>query len=418
MIRRITIRKIVIAAAVVAWAILVWREILPAINTPTQGFVAYYTASYVVTHGGAADLEDDSRFAVWLRRAGIDLPEVYAGNTPTLALLMLPLIGFSPATAQTLWLTLNVIMLVVCTWLAGRLCAPSDPTVRWGIAAIFPLLAPVRETIHFGQVYLLLALLSLLVIQALRRGSDLPAGLAVAAIILIKPYYGLLALALLTWTRRRKATAASLAAVVLVILATLPILASAWPGFLQAQASITTLTSASIPANQTLASLFQHLFVYNSDWNPKPLMDLPWLATGLRWLLSILLAGITLWRVRDEFALWGAALILMPVLSPVGEPHHYTLLLFPVALAILALVDGPRTRPRSRIVPVLIVGGILLLTVPWPNLRDMALWEGWRGLFAYPRVVGALLLWLASVIVARTAEEKAPGVVPLRANTP
>src|SRR5258707_11901846 len=115
--------------------------------------------------------------------------------------------------------------------------------------------------------------------------------------------------------------------VLVVVLVSLPLLASAWSGFLNAQVIISQIPWAGIPANQTLNSLTLHLFALTPDWNTTPLLDAPWLATALYYTLSAVVVGVTLWRARkhDALWLWLPALALMPILAPVGEVHHEAL---------------------------------------------------------------------------------------------
>src|SRR5258706_5064406 len=394
----VTVAKL---AAAVAWVWLVSHEALPAINHVTQGFASYYAASYAVLHGGAADLNNDAAFSVWLVRAGIHIGEIFQGNAPTLSLLMIPLTLFTPETAQTIWLVLNLVMLAVCVWLAGRLCAPDNRLARWWIAAIFPLLNPVRETIHWGQVYILLALLFLIAIVALARRNDVLAGTSIGLALLLKPYYGVLAFGLLMWRRRFRSSLAAAITVLVIVVVSLPLLAGAWTDFAHAELTANNEAWALIPANQTLNSLLQHLFVYSSDWNPAPLIDIPWLAIVLRWALIIGLVAITLKTStgRDPLWLWLPVLILMPVLAPVGEPHHMMSLLLPVAVGVTCLVDyfhpSASTYHIGKAAMMLFGTALLFLIVPWPSVRDNSLWDSWRALFAYPRVYGALLLWWA-----------------------
>jgi len=42
---------------------------------------------------------------------------------------------------------------------------------------------------------------------------------------------------------------------------------------------------------------------------------------------------------RDPQWLWLPALILMPLLAPVGEPHHLMFLLWPIAVGVRSLVE-------------------------------------------------------------------------------
>ncbi|MHB8625401.1 MAG: glycosyltransferase family 87 protein [Aggregatilineales bacterium] len=390
-------RTLAVMAALITWTILVTGEILPDMNRVTQGFAAYYAASYAVLHGGATALTDDTVFPLWVIQSGISgIHEVFAGNAPTLALLMIPLTAFRPETAQTLWLIVNVGLLVLCTWLAGRICAPHNPTVRWWIMAVFALLTPVAETLRYGQVYLLLAFLSLITFAALRKRHDLLAGIAIGAMLLIKPYYGILSLGVLAWSRRPRSIGAAIVAAGLVVIGSLPLLAEAWPGFLPALFNVNDAPWAGIAANQTLNSLTQHLFLYTPLWNPEPLIDSPWLANGLRYGLLIVMVAIT---VRQAFKhnplwLWPPALALMPILAPVGEIHHYTLLLLPIAVGITYLLE----RRPDRLTMGAIGLGLLLLIVAWPSLHSLIGWGGWNGLLAYPRLLGGVLLWVGVTV--------------------
>src|SRR5579859_2364561 len=133
-----------ILTALIAWSILVFSGVLPGINQVTYGFAGYYGASYAILHGGASALTDDTRFPTWVTQAGISgIHEVFAGNVPTAALVMIPLTAIPPATAQTIWLCFDLGMLVGCAWLAGRIFAPDNFVARWWIAAGFALLMPV-----------------------------------------------------------------------------------------------------------------------------------------------------------------------------------------------------------------------------------------------------------------------------------
>lgn len=386
---------LVVLLTVIAWLMLIIGEVLPDLDHVTQGFAAYYTASYAVLHGGAAALTDDNVFGVWLRRAGIGLHEVFAGNVPTLALLTIPFTAVSPNVAQSLWLILNVGMLGIAIWVAVRLCAAHNVAAGWWIAAVFALLAPVHESIRFGQVYLLLALLSLVAMASLRDRHETVAGIAVASMILIKPYYGLLMVGLLLWVGRWRSMAVTMVAIVVVVIISMPLLAQAWIGFPRAEVNISDIAWAGIPANQTLNSLSQHLWMYTPVWNPEPLTNLPWLAVGLHFGSMIALVSITLWQARkhrdDSFWIWPPALTLMPVLAPIGEVHHLSMLLLPIAVGVTTLVE----RKSGKYATLLIVTALILLIIPWPSLHDTANWAGWRGLFAYPRLAGAILLWAA-----------------------
>jgi hypothetical protein len=383
---------VAILIAIIAWTLLVIGEILPDVNRVTPGFASYYGASYAVLHGGTADLNDNDRFPPWVVRSGIDgIHELFAGNVPTVALLMIPLTAFPPAVAQTIWLIVDVGLLGLCAWLAGKAAAPHNATVRWWIAAVFAVLAAVGEALHYGQVYLLLACLLLITFRALQQDEDITAGIAIAGMMLIKPYYGVLCLGLLVWSRRPRSIVTAMVATMLVVIASWWLLAPAWSDFLPAQANAGLAPWASVPVYQTINSLTQHLFQYTPTWNPDPLLDAPWLATGLRYGLTIILAVVTLWQARkhEYLWLWLPVLTLMPILAPLAEVYHYTLLMLPIAVGITNLIE----HKVDLLTMGLIGAALLLLVIPWPSLHSQNGWDGWHGLLAYPRLVGGLLLW-------------------------
>jgi hypothetical protein len=324
---------------------------------------------------------------------------------------MIPLTAFPSAIAQTVWLIVDVCLLGLCVWLAGKVSAPHHRTIRWWIIAVCAMLAAVSEALRYGQVYILLTCLSLIAFWALQQHQDTSAGIAVAGMLLIKPYYGVLCLSLLVWSRRPRSIVTALAAALFVVVGSWSLLVPAWSGFLPAQVNASNAPWASVPVYQTLNGLTQRVFRYTPIWNPAPLLDAPWLATGLRYGLMIVLVAATLWQARkhDPLWLWPSALALMPILSPLAEIYHYTLLLLPVAVGITCLVE----RKTNLLTTALIGAALLFLIIPWPSLHSQNGWDGWHGLLAYPRLVGGLLLWGALTLrrPAAIASQPDPAVL-------
>jgi len=152
--------------------------------------------------------------------------------------------------------------------------------------------------------------------------------------------------------------------------------------------------------------VLRQCFTYDPDWAPRPLIDAPWLASLIWWLLAVVLLAITLGyayrRERmarresastdcfmiDPLAL--AALCLIVPLQPAGEEYHYTLLL----IVFLILFNQPGlVLLRSRTAGVGVALACILLALPSYFLQT-AQWQGWPiATLAYPRLYGALLLW-------------------------
>lgn len=168
-----------------------------------------------------------------------------------------------------------------------------------------------------------------------------------------------------------------------------------WLAYASNLPRLATMPARYVTAYQTVTSLSGHLFVYDARWNPAPVADWPWLARGLS--LGLLAGTLVLsarWaRFRDgprdtqalTLALFSS---LLAANAPVGEGHHYLLVLPAVIVAVWWALY---TRPGGVAWAVLF-GAILLLGAPLPY-TSTRLQAGWLALLAYPRVYGAYLLW-------------------------
>src|SRR5439155_8931035 len=105
-----------------------------------------------------------------------------------------------------------------------------------------------------------------------------------------------------------------------------------------------------VTAYQSLPGLFTHLFRYDRDWNPAPLVSAPTIVPVLVALSTMALVGLTFWftwradpdRRRTCGLAFAACAVLGLVLSPLSLDYHYPLLLAPIAIL---LAHGRDTRP-------------------------------------------------------------------------
>ena len=85
--------------------------------------------------------------------------------------------------------------------------------------------------------------------------------------------------------------------------------------------------------------------------------------------------------------------------SPIAEDYHYLLDLLPLFVgATILWVE----RPRAWVPWLLFAGAVLLLAPAWPFNVEFV--DGWWALLFYPRVYGALLLWLALLALRGSRE--------------
>jgi hypothetical protein len=265
------------------------------------------------------------------------------------------------------------------------------------------LFQPLRAELRAVQVYIALALLYALWLYGYLTRRDWLCGVALAGLTLIKlsgwPLW-LLMLAVGRWRALVWAVGVGAA----IGLATLPLLTfEFWRMYLFEQVPAIAADAVNgVPAYQTLASLLRQLFVYDTRWSPRPLLDAPGLANVIWWLVAGALVAATLLAAyrrarggRAELAftidpLPLAALCLVVPLQPAGEEHHYTLLLI-VWLVLLSQPGLALLRSPTAVAGLVLAG--VLLALPSYFLQT-AQWQGWPiALLAYPRMYGALILW-------------------------
>jgi hypothetical protein len=149
-----------------------------------------------------------------------------------------------------------------------------------------------------------------------------------------------------------------------------------------------------VTAYQTIPAVFAHLLRADSQWNPDPLANLPTLALVLTIITGGSLLAVTMWQAAKEkhrLAAVAASTVLAVMFSPVAEQYHYLLVVPSVAIAVER--HGVRWSLRTAMLTLVLF--LLFLPLPFksPQLAQVA-----AGVFAYPRVVAALLLWTLLVI--------------------
>jgi Glycosyltransferase family 87 len=433
--------------------LFIWRTVLPATQQKTYAFSVYYTAARLTVQGQAGVRFCDEWFFDQQRGLGFgERADYFCPNPPTNALVLLPVAWLPPQPAQAAWIICDLVMLGGIVALGWRMVvlAPRDSELagaRQSAAVWFALVAaliiaffrPLHAELHAVQVYTLIALLYALWLYGYLTRRDWLCGAALALLVLTKLSGWPLWLLMLA-ARRWRALAWALGIGVTIGLATLPWLTfEFWRLYLFEQVPAISLNPThAVPANQTLTSLLRQCFTYDPEWAPRPLIDAPWLANVIWWLVALALLAPTLvyayrhermarqetgdgrqetgdgrqetgdaglWSLVsglwsptlrpsttrfaiDRFAL--AMLCLVMPLQPAGEEYHYTLLL----IVLLVVCNRPVLASLgSRTAAVGLALAWLLLALPSYFLQT-AQWQGWPiALLAYPRVYGALLLW-------------------------
>jgi alpha-1,2-mannosyltransferase len=307
--------------------------------------------SVAAAHNGLFDLKVYyGAMDYWVNRGGSIYDYLTPGTPygftypPFAAALMSPMSLISWNTAVIISVSMNVLaLLAILTWLL----APIFKRQGWsywyaiGIAgALAAAFEPVRETVNFGQVNILMLFLVVADVLLLVRGGSKFAGIGIGLATAIKLTPGIFIVYLLV-TRRWRAAAVSAATATAATWAAATFAPDASRVFwTDAVWNTDRVGSPTFVSNQALTGLVGRIF------NPDPMKPL--------WLLLVLITlAVWYWRARravkarDEVAGLALTGVVGCMVSPITWIHH----LVWVLPAIVVLFDYATDRsldPRRR----------------------------------------------------------------------
>jgi hypothetical protein len=261
---------------------------------------------------------------------------------PAFAVLISPLSRMPLPAAKGAWFSLSGVLMILLLWLSVR----GLPSVRTppALLLILTFAAMAKFYAHelvLGQVNLLFAVLVAGAVVWLERGREVPAGVALALAVVVKPY-GILFAPWLAARRTRTAFVVMLSGLVMCLL--IPAIRYGWSGNLHLLREwLRTVTSTTAPNilnqdNVSLTAMF-------SRWL-GPDSSAPILASMLGLALLALAAVVVAGRgtlERSEALEAGLILLLIPLLSPQG--WDYVLLI--ATPAVMLLIDARAALPRT-----------------------------------------------------------------------
>jgi len=346
-------------------------------------FGHYYAFALHLARGG--DLFDSATTArmsdaLAIRAAGAPLK-----YPPLFYVAMRPWTWLPFRAAALTWLALGQALLLVtgALWLRRRAAEPARVV---GLVALIALWQPLLETLHLGQTnVILLALLSL----GWWGARDMRPWLAAVALGLavhVKPQFGLPIVALWWIGQRRLAyRAAAVAGAGLAVgLAGVGVEAHVeWVRHVLAMPAYLHAWSLNITPHAALHRLL------DGGLGPRAVEPIALVMTA-----AILAAVAYALRGRPEpgtpafDAAFGLAVAAVPLVAPIAEEHHLTVLLLPAALLLLA----PDVTPR---VDVVLIAAALLIGARYSLERLPAMHAGPASLLMTGKLAGvALLAWL------------------------
>ncbi|PZG01719.1 glycosyltransferase 87 family protein [Micromonospora deserti] len=312
---------------------------------------------------------------------------------PFAALVMLPMAYLPWTAAIVVSVTASVVVSAVLFWWLVDPISRRAGWTRWFALAVALCLAaayePMRETVNFGQVNMLLLFLVAVDLLRLLPAGNRWAGVGIGLATAIKLTPGIFIVYLLV-TRRWRAAVTSTATAAGATLAAAALFPDAsrefWTEALWNTARVGELAFVS---NQSLRGVVARL-------NPEQPSTLAWL------LLVLATLALWVWRSRaavavgDEatgLALTGAVMCLV---SPVTWVHHLVWLLPALILLVDNAVAMPAaSRRRRALLAAAIVGYAFLISrIVWAWEKDFTGVDGFVGGNAYVWISLALLAFL------------------------
>ncbi len=381
---------------------LLIKIIIPSTGHMTHGFIGFYTASLLLVRDELGPQAYDNEWYGQQVQAttGQPIAEILTPSLPTVSLIAIPLISLSPQIARDTWIWLSLLLLLVALSILMathyKLNQGHVNLLLWlvfiAFALIFP---PVAANFYIGQSIILFFCLFALTFFGLVTGRDWLVGLTLGLALILKTT-GLALWLLLLIHRRWSALGWGLGTAVGIALLSLPwIGVDTWRAYAQAAWNVTAGPIMAVSAYQTTAGFLAHLFQFDPVWNPNPVIDWPNVARFLTLFITLATITITLWLGRDKSSavdFFAALVPLSVVLLPVGEEHHFIILLIPIFILMIDLFQPVSQQKIFSMQWILLGIALFLLVAPIPY-KHTSLSVGWLALLAYPRLYGAWLVW-------------------------
>jgi alpha-1,2-mannosyltransferase len=356
----------VVNLAVISWFLLSFRNGLSA-DIYRLDLDVYRLGVDAWRHGG--DLYGELPDV----RIGGDLPFIYP---PIAAVVLTPfaLVPYGLASAAIAMLTIAALALVLVMVLRS-LDVRRATLVAFAVLPLALVLEPVRSTLYFGQINMLL--MALVAVDCLARTPRWPRGALVGLAAAIKLTPAVFVLFFLLRGDRRSALTAGGS-----------FLCATGIGFLLApRESVQFWTSTMFDAEHHVGITF------NSNQSIAALLVRLGIDAGtLRMLLAAAVLGLAAMGMRRAFAAarptWALALNALGALpvSPLSWSHHWVWI---APILLIAGVTAWRARTRLAIAATA-AGALLFLLSPhwWWGSRDP--WTAWRLLFGDTYLIAAV----------------------------
>jgi hypothetical protein len=379
---------------------VVWRGIIPAFTHLDTDFPNYYTASRVLLDGKDINrIYDSAWFLQQTNQYGMAFGRL-SPFPPITIFVMVPFAWAPPLLALQLWTAFNIILLVAAICLLMKITQKD-----WLWCSLIMLSSGVAlvNNFRFGQFYVILALLVMLIYYGWKKRSPYLSGIALGVGAAVK-YFPAVYLIMLAARKEWKTVIAGLITIVVLVGAgiwllgieahrqfVMSVLYHHIDGNIQGQ----SLFSATF---ESWNNLLRRLFIYDAAENPSPIMNLPVAYDIFKWSITLVVVSLTVYAYRRAKNVWGgdvmqvqfslisiAALLLVPA----SATYHFLLLVLPVAL--LLSVRSPWSLEQK----IILLFYLAIAFMPYMLFRGFD-GDGILTILAVPR------LWCVTALFAAT----------------
>ena len=349
---------------------------------------------------------DSSYFNVKVKEYGIHRVYDVQPNIPTNSFVYLTVAWLPPETAKIVWGIFSIAFLLLSVLL---LLNVFEISIRDNIGVLVLTLVliwyPVYLNLALGQIYLFLLFLFCISMKGVKNNSNSRAAIPVSLCFLSKGY-GWIILFWFLIRRKWKIALTILSFIIIGFLLTLYFIKwNTWLTYLNLiAASVGRHSTDSFAAYQNINSFVRHLFIFDKDLNPFPLINLPGGAVFAIVIVIniaiILLMSLRIYKENNPQKLllsYSAFLGLGVITAPVAEEYSYVLFL-PLAIILFKyLFEGFK---KVTLQGLIYAAAVLLIVLPldYKSLQFSAfpLW-----LLAYPKLYAGIILLICYYIMTK-----------------
>ena len=378
--------QILWAIAVILFIYLIYFVVVNA-GKETHGFASYYTASKLLLSGENVSMfYNDDWFSERVKEFVPGVYEIYHVNPPVTCLITIPFAIFNYSTAKIFWTIINLLVLALTTrFLLTWLKFDKQRSLLTIIVILC--FQPLYANVFYGQIYLLIFCLLIFAGSAYSSGNDKLLGIILGFIIVIK-LAGLILLVLLVVQKKwRSIVWTFITILTLVVISFSFVGIESWFVYADSLMKYFSSPTLSVTAYQTVHSFFYHLTVFDQQWNPQPLINLPLLGKVLTYLSTIVVLGAVCYfanKIKNANLTFGIFIIAGIILSPASVDYHYIIILIPLMIFIKNFYPVESKWIHLGLIMVYV---LIAAAIPYTSPKVTG---GFLSVFAYPKLYGAI----------------------------